>query len=140
MGHPESPLLRNFKTLMSKLSGVTEIQRLDCMIYVEPFLEIIRSDETSGPITGIVLHIARKHFVCGVIYARACWDCVCMRTAVVRVCAVTCVGVVLRVLHYDRVSGSRALIINMSIEYARTHAHTHVCTPTRSYKHIFART
>jgi brefeldin A-resistance guanine nucleotide exchange factor 1 len=56
----ESPLLQGFKKLMVTLGGSKDLRQMDTVIYVEPFLEVIRSEETSGPITGVALSSMHK--------------------------------------------------------------------------------
>lgn len=51
---------------MNSLSGVTDLSQVDIMILIDPFLEVIRSEETSGPITGVALSSVHK-FLSGVI-------------------------------------------------------------------------
>lgn len=57
--HPESPLLRGFKNLYMTLGNI-QTTTVDPLTYVEPFLDVIRSDETSGPITGVALSSVHK--------------------------------------------------------------------------------
>jgi golgi-specific brefeldin A-resistance guanine nucleotide exchange factor 1 len=64
----ESPLLQGFKRLMGTLAGDKDLKQMDTLVYVEPFLEVIRSEETSGPITGVALSSMNK-FLRGFIRA-----------------------------------------------------------------------
>eukprot|EP01117_Protostelium_nocturnum_P012824 TRINITY_DN4750_c0_g1_i1.p1 TRINITY_DN4750_c0_g1~~TRINITY_DN4750_c0_g1_i1.p1 ORF type:complete len:1400 (-),score=487.09 TRINITY_DN4750_c0_g1_i1:60-4232(-) len=60
MGASESPLIRGFKTLRKTLEESEDIAKEDSLTYLQPFLSVIRSDETSGPITGVALNSVRK--------------------------------------------------------------------------------
>lgn len=42
------------------LGGDKDWKQIDTLLYVEPFLEVIRSEETSGPITGVALSSMNK--------------------------------------------------------------------------------
>eukprot|EP01132_Coremiostelium_polycephalum_P004344 gene4344-5436_t len=53
--YPESGILKSLKNLTNILHNVQDFKSLDTSIYLEPFLSVIRSDETSGPITGTAL-------------------------------------------------------------------------------------
>ncbi len=56
----EVPLLQGFKKLMVTLGNAKDLRQIDTLVYVEPFLEVIRSEETSGPITGVALSSVHK--------------------------------------------------------------------------------
>ncbi|KAK9828895.1 hypothetical protein WJX72_002652 [[Myrmecia] bisecta] len=51
----DDPLLEDFKRLRHKVFRWQDFSTVDPLEYLQPFLEVIRSRETSGPITGIAL-------------------------------------------------------------------------------------
>jgi golgi-specific brefeldin A-resistance guanine nucleotide exchange factor 1 len=65
----ENPLLQKFKKLMGILATADkECKQMDIQVYVDPFIEVIRSERTSGPITGVALSSMNK-FLSGFIRA-----------------------------------------------------------------------
>eukprot|EP00124_Ichthyophonus_hoferi_P000556 Ihof_evm9s21 gene=Ihof_evmTU9s21 len=56
----EDPLLQNFKQLKTILANTKAIEDVDAMQLVNPFLEVITRDTTSGPITGVALASINK--------------------------------------------------------------------------------
>eukprot|EP01114_Cavostelium_apophysatum_P009107 TRINITY_DN2217_c0_g1_i3.p1 TRINITY_DN2217_c0_g1~~TRINITY_DN2217_c0_g1_i3.p1 ORF type:complete len:1471 (+),score=363.32 TRINITY_DN2217_c0_g1_i3:184-4596(+) len=65
-----SPLLNAFKNLQQKIHSHRNIDTLDTCVYLKPFLNVIRSEETSGPITGVALSSVNK-FLCTFITERS---------------------------------------------------------------------
>jgi brefeldin A-resistance guanine nucleotide exchange factor 1 len=53
---PDDPLLEEFKAVRRRLFGWHDWDRVAPGAYLAPFLQVIRSVETSGPITGYVQH------------------------------------------------------------------------------------
>ena len=51
----EDPLFNKFKTLRKRILNWTEWSEMRPDVFLEPFLDIVRSVETSGPITGTAL-------------------------------------------------------------------------------------
>lgn len=52
----EHPLIKSFKEIRKKVfSWQREWHATDPVVYLQPFLDVIRSDETSAPITGVAL-------------------------------------------------------------------------------------
>jgi len=64
-----NPLLRDFKGLRSVLANLQESAEVDMCVCLKPFLTVIRSEETSGPITGVALISVYKFIVYGFIDA-----------------------------------------------------------------------
>lgn len=56
----ENPLLKGFKNLKKQLDTISDISEIDTLVYLKPFLSVIRSEETSGPITGVALTSVNK--------------------------------------------------------------------------------
>lgn len=56
----ENPLMKEFKNLRSLLRPNTNVAELDPMVYFKPFLNVIHSNETSGPIKGVALSSIEK--------------------------------------------------------------------------------
>lgn len=68
VSQPESPLLQGFKTLRATLSTTHDLAALEPLAYLKPFLGVIRSEETSGPITGVALSSVNKFLSYGFIH------------------------------------------------------------------------
>ncbi|RHZ59918.1 hypothetical protein Glove_360g53 [Diversispora epigaea] len=56
----ESPLMVGFANLRAKLSNVSDKKEIDALVLLEPFLEVIRSGDTNGPITAAALGSVEK--------------------------------------------------------------------------------
>ena len=54
-GGVEDPLLQGFRTLRRQLYAWRDWAAVAPLEYLAPFLAVVRSDETSGPITGAAL-------------------------------------------------------------------------------------
>ncbi|KNC98965.1 uncharacterized protein SPPG_05921 [Spizellomyces punctatus DAOM BR117] len=59
-GVEENPLLQGFARLRARLMLLNELRDLDPSHLLEPFLEVIRSGDTTGPITGAALSSVEK--------------------------------------------------------------------------------
>ncbi|KAK3256646.1 hypothetical protein CYMTET_34225, partial [Cymbomonas tetramitiformis] len=57
---PEDPLLEDFKNLRRKIFSWRQWTSRDPFTYLAPFLEVISSVETSGPITGMALSTVHR--------------------------------------------------------------------------------
>ncbi|GMK55656.1 hypothetical protein CspeluHIS016_0207120 [Cutaneotrichosporon spelunceum] len=62
----EGDLMGNFVALRRSLSGISDVTVLDPLAILEPFLAIVRSPLTSGPITSLAL-VSIHHFVLNVL-------------------------------------------------------------------------
>ncbi|BEJ15721.1 hypothetical protein CspHIS471_0503260 [Cutaneotrichosporon sp. HIS471] len=62
----EGDLMGNFVALRRSLTGVSDVIVLDPLAILEPFLAIVRSPLTSGPITSLAL-VSLHHFVLNVL-------------------------------------------------------------------------
>ena len=64
----ESPILRSFKVLHRYMQRTAdESKRVDTMRYLRPFLNVIVSEWTSGPVTGVALASVNKFLLYGFI-------------------------------------------------------------------------
>ncbi|KAL6052037.1 G-box binding factor [Balamuthia mandrillaris] len=70
MSYSEGPLLQGFKALRNTLSQVEDLTEMDPLTYLKPFLGVIRSEETSGPITGVALSSINKFLNYGFIHEK----------------------------------------------------------------------
>ena len=59
--------MQNFSQLKSALFKCEELSTLDPNVFLSPFLEVIRSEDTSGPITGIALTSLSKFLSYGLV-------------------------------------------------------------------------
>jgi hypothetical protein len=64
----ESPLVRGLKALHESLAAYTDLKDFDTMVWLRPFLDVIESAETSGPITGVALSSLSKFLLYGFIH------------------------------------------------------------------------
>ncbi|KAF0385373.1 Sec7-domain-containing protein [Gigaspora margarita] len=63
----ESPLMSGFATLKSQLSNISKETGIDAVVLLEPFLEVIRSGNTNGPITASALGSVEKFLTYGIL-------------------------------------------------------------------------
>lgn len=63
----ESPLVRGLKALHESLASFSDVLDFDTMIWLRPFLAVVESAETSGPITGGALSSLSKFLLYGFI-------------------------------------------------------------------------
>ncbi|XP_033004522.1 Golgi-specific brefeldin A-resistance guanine nucleotide exchange factor 1 isoform X2 [Lacerta agilis] len=54
------PLLHSFSVLKEVLNNITELSAIEPIVFLRPFLEVIRSEDTTGPITGLALTSVNK--------------------------------------------------------------------------------
>ncbi|XP_062989291.1 Golgi-specific brefeldin A-resistance guanine nucleotide exchange factor 1 isoform X4 [Elgaria multicarinata webbii] len=54
------PLLHSFGVLKEVLNNITELSAIEPIVFLRPFLEVIRSEDTTGPITGLALTSVNK--------------------------------------------------------------------------------
>ncbi|NXJ77377.1 GBF1 factor, partial [Trogon melanurus] len=54
------PLLHSFSLLKEVLNDITELSEIEPNVFLRPFLEVIRSEDTTGPITGLALTSVNK--------------------------------------------------------------------------------
>lgn len=63
----ESPLMHGFTNLRTYLTTVRDISELDASMLLTPFLDVIRSGNTTGPIAGAALSSVEKFLQYGII-------------------------------------------------------------------------
>ncbi|XP_035185210.1 Golgi-specific brefeldin A-resistance guanine nucleotide exchange factor 1 isoform X1 [Oxyura jamaicensis] len=54
------PLLHSFSILKEVLNNITDLSEIEPNVFLRPFLEVIRSEDTTGPITGLALTSVNK--------------------------------------------------------------------------------
>ncbi|NWH78749.1 GBF1 factor, partial [Piaya cayana] len=54
------PLLHSFSLLKEVLNNITDLSEIEPNVFLRPFLEVIRSEDTTGPITGLALTSVNK--------------------------------------------------------------------------------
>ncbi|KAI8068278.1 hypothetical protein BC940DRAFT_299601 [Gongronella butleri] len=63
----ENPLMAGFTHLRSYLEDVQDVKEVDALILLNPFLEVIRSGNTTGPIAGTALGSVEKFLHYGIV-------------------------------------------------------------------------
>eukprot|EP00794_Sanderia_malayensis_P012101 gene12101-13351_t len=63
----QDPLLNSFSQLKETLQSISDITEIDANIFLGPFLDVIRSEDTTGPITGVALSSVNKFLCYGLI-------------------------------------------------------------------------
>ncbi|XP_015279786.1 PREDICTED: Golgi-specific brefeldin A-resistance guanine nucleotide exchange factor 1 isoform X2 [Gekko japonicus] len=54
------PLLHSFSVLKDILNNITDLSAIEPIVFLRPFLDVIRSEDTTGPITGLALTSVNK--------------------------------------------------------------------------------
>ncbi|XP_058508317.1 Golgi-specific brefeldin A-resistance guanine nucleotide exchange factor 1 isoform X3 [Solea solea] len=65
----QDPLLNSFGNLKEILNSIKELSDIEPNIFLRPFLEVVRSEDTTGPITGLALTSVNKFLSYGLIDA-----------------------------------------------------------------------
>ncbi|XP_054838203.1 Golgi-specific brefeldin A-resistance guanine nucleotide exchange factor 1 isoform X2 [Eublepharis macularius] len=60
MDEERDPLLHSFSVLKEVLNNITDLSAIEPIVFLRPFLEVIRSEDTTGPITGLALTSVNK--------------------------------------------------------------------------------
>ncbi|XP_048361188.1 Golgi-specific brefeldin A-resistance guanine nucleotide exchange factor 1 isoform X4 [Sphaerodactylus townsendi] len=60
MDEERDPLLHSFRILKDVLHNLTDLSAIEPIVFLRPFLEVIRSEDTTGPITGLALTSVNK--------------------------------------------------------------------------------
>ncbi|XP_062256525.1 Golgi-specific brefeldin A-resistance guanine nucleotide exchange factor 1 isoform X3 [Platichthys flesus] len=63
----QDPLLNSFGHLKEILNSITELSDIEPNIFLRPFLEVVRSEDTTGPITGLALTSVNKFLSYGLL-------------------------------------------------------------------------
>nr|XP_023659672.1 Golgi-specific brefeldin A-resistance guanine nucleotide exchange factor 1 isoform X2 [Paramormyrops kingsleyae] len=65
----QDPLLNSFSHLKDLLNNIKELPQVEPNVFLRPFLEVVRSEDTTGPITGLALTSVNKFLSYGLIDA-----------------------------------------------------------------------
>ncbi|XP_067331808.1 Golgi-specific brefeldin A-resistance guanine nucleotide exchange factor 1 isoform X1 [Channa argus] len=65
----QDPLLNTFGHLKEILNNIRELSDVEPNVFLRPFLEVVRSEDTTGPITGLALTSVNKFLSYGLIDA-----------------------------------------------------------------------
>ncbi|XP_028983448.1 Golgi-specific brefeldin A-resistance guanine nucleotide exchange factor 1 isoform X2 [Betta splendens] len=65
----QDPLLNTFGQLKEALNNIKELADVEPNVFLRPFLEVVRSEDTTGPITGLALTSVNKFLSYGLIDA-----------------------------------------------------------------------
>ncbi|XP_032397828.1 Golgi-specific brefeldin A-resistance guanine nucleotide exchange factor 1 isoform X2 [Etheostoma spectabile] len=65
----QDPLLNSFGHLKEILNNIKDLSDVEPNVFLRPFLEVVRSEDTTGPITGIALTSVNKFLSYGLIDA-----------------------------------------------------------------------
>ncbi|XP_057703518.1 Golgi-specific brefeldin A-resistance guanine nucleotide exchange factor 1 isoform X3 [Corythoichthys intestinalis] len=65
----QDPLLNSFGHLKEVLGNIKELSTVEPNVFLRPFLEVVRSEDTTGPITGLALTSVNKFLSYGLIDA-----------------------------------------------------------------------
>ncbi|XP_063730862.1 Golgi-specific brefeldin A-resistance guanine nucleotide exchange factor 1 isoform X1 [Eleginops maclovinus] len=63
----QDPLLNSFAHLKDTLNNIKELSDVEPNVFLRPFLEVVRSEDTTGPITGLALTSVNKFLSYGLI-------------------------------------------------------------------------
>ncbi|XP_029464878.1 Golgi-specific brefeldin A-resistance guanine nucleotide exchange factor 1 isoform X2 [Rhinatrema bivittatum] len=56
----QDPLLHSFSHLKEVLNNINDLSEIEPNVFLRPFLEVVRSEDTTGPITGLALTSVNK--------------------------------------------------------------------------------
>ncbi|XP_053357596.1 Golgi-specific brefeldin A-resistance guanine nucleotide exchange factor 1 isoform X4 [Clarias gariepinus] len=65
----QDPLLSSFSHLKETLNNIKDLSEVEPNVFLRPFLEVVRSEDTTGPITGLALTSVNKFLSYGLIDA-----------------------------------------------------------------------
>lgn len=63
----QDTLMKGLTTLKETLNEVKDLSQLEPGVFLAPFLEIIRSEETTGPVTSLALSAVNKMISYGLV-------------------------------------------------------------------------
>ncbi|CAM9099816.1 unnamed protein product, partial [Ectocarpus fasciculatus] len=61
----ESPLIQSFRRLNEYLEDTYDLRDVDCVVYLDPFLQVVISEHASGPLTSAALSSLNKFALYG---------------------------------------------------------------------------
>lgn len=59
--------MRNFQNLKDILTKIDDLRLIEPDVFLSPFLDVIRSEDTSGPVTSLALAAINKFLSYGLI-------------------------------------------------------------------------
>lgn len=68
----QDPLIKAFQELKDLLNTLEDLRLIDPVDYLAPFLKVIRSEDTTGPITSLALSAVNKFLSYGLIGNLSC--------------------------------------------------------------------
>ncbi|XP_022788096.1 Golgi-specific brefeldin A-resistance guanine nucleotide exchange factor 1-like isoform X3 [Stylophora pistillata] len=63
----QDPLLHGFSQLKDQLVTISDLSEIDVNTFLGPFLDVIRSEDTTGPVTGVALSSVNKFLSYGLV-------------------------------------------------------------------------
>lgn len=60
-------LMKNFQELKENLNKIVDLRDIEPNVFLTPFLNVIKSDETTGPVTSLALSSVNKFLSYGLI-------------------------------------------------------------------------
>lgn len=60
-------LMKSFQELKDILNKIEDLKLIDPSVFLNPFLDVIRSEETTGPVTSLALSAVNKFLSYGII-------------------------------------------------------------------------
>eukprot|EP00118_Oscarella_pearsei_P026459 m.309936 g.309936 ORF g.309936 m.309936 type:complete len:1642 (+) comp48637_c0_seq1:73-4998(+) len=63
----QHPLLHSFNVLKETLSSASDLRQIDVNLFLAPFLDVIRSEDTTGPVTALALSAVNKFLSYGFV-------------------------------------------------------------------------
>ncbi|XP_064640698.1 Golgi-specific brefeldin A-resistance guanine nucleotide exchange factor 1-like [Lineus longissimus] len=63
----QDPLLSSFSQLKDILTNITDLDEIEPNVFLGPFLDVIRSEDTTGPVTGLALSSVNKFLSYGLV-------------------------------------------------------------------------
>ena len=68
----QDPLIQGLYKLQNTLNETKDLVSLDVSVFLKPFCDIIQSDDTTGPVTGMAIGSLEKFLAYGLIGLYSC--------------------------------------------------------------------
>lgn len=65
--HQDEELMHSFQELKDSLNKIDDLKVIEPIVFLNPFLEVIRSEDTTGPITSLALSAINKFLAYGIV-------------------------------------------------------------------------
>jgi golgi-specific brefeldin A-resistance guanine nucleotide exchange factor 1 len=114
----ESPLIRALKSLHAYLEAVDDLGDVDTVRYLEPFLAVVESPHTTGPMTGAALSSLHKFL----LYGFMATDSPRAGEGIDRIAR----GI--SRFHFEETDPESDEVVLMKVSHACTFKHKHLCT------------